>query len=180
MTRLYLITDGAEIARRRQQLPGRLVEAWRDLSLADQYWVGDESKAALDSAGTPLKAVLSLDAGYVPVYYGPRLSDVDSLPSEGSLKARVLSARGLAVAWITVDQRGERTAYTPESPTDPIFFLRRPRGVTAHVWRLFRTRREAIEYVQENFRDDAEALHWTDNLPAESYDALMAEHAVAE
>ncbi len=126
MTRLYVLADGVEIASRRKLLAGRLVEAWQDLFASDRFWVSEESKAALDSVGAPIKATLSLDAGCVPVYYGPRLVDVDSLPNEDSLKARVLSARGLAVAWITVGHHGERTAHAPDSPTDPIFFLRRP------------------------------------------------------
>src|SRR4030095_6297170 len=52
-------------------------------------------------------------------YYGPRLQDVESLPLEDSLRARVLSAHGIAAAWITYDQFRARTVYEPTAPAAP-------------------------------------------------------------
>src|SRR6266508_1031434 len=132
MARLYLVADDGEISRRRKLVPpGRLVEAWPDLYAAGQFWIGEASKTLLDGAGPPLPVRLSLDGAVVPIYYGPRLRDVESLPLEESLQTRALSARGIAVAWITFDQFGTRTVYEPKGPTDPIFFLRRPAGPAA-------------------------------------------------
>ncbi len=110
------------------------------------------------------------------IYYGPRLLDVESLPLEESLQARVLSAHGIAVAWVTVDQFGERTTYRAESPLDPVFFLRRPGGGAAHQWRLFRTRQEAVTYMRESYGQDPEAGEWAGALPHESYDELLEHH----
>ncbi|MBI4635679.1 MAG: hypothetical protein HY727_04960 [Candidatus Rokubacteria bacterium] len=175
---LHLISDGEEIARRRRLVPaGSLVEVWQDLYAGGDFWLGDESKALLDAAGTPLKPQLSLDGAWVPIYYGPRITDLDSVPPAESLQARALSAHGLAVAWITLDQFGERTHYEPESPANPVFFLRRPRSATAHVWRLFRTRREAIVYMREYYGKDPEAREWARTLPAETYAELLERHA---
>lgn len=177
MAHIHLISDVAEVARRRKLVPaGRLAETWPDLGQAG-FWVGAESKALLDATGTPLDARLSLDGARVPIYYGPRLRDIESLPLEESLRARVLSARGIAVAWITVNQFGERTEYAPQSPEDPIFYLRRPRGATAHVWRLFRTKQEAIVYTREYFGKDPEALEWAQDLPADDYESLITSGA---
>jgi hypothetical protein len=173
--RLHALSNVADIARRRKLLPpGRLLEAWPDLYTAGQAWVGDEALALLESAGGPLAVALSVDAAAVPVYYGPRLSDVDSLPLEESLRARVLSAGGIAVAWITYDQFGERTVYEPTGPADPIFYLRRPAGVVAHIWRLFRTKREARVYMAEYYGRDSEGRDWAESLPAETYGDLLA------
>jgi hypothetical protein len=110
----------------------------------------------------------------VPVYYGPRLQDVESLPLEESLRARVLSARGIAVAWITYDQFGQRTVYEPTGPADPIFYLRRPGGTAAHIWRLFRTKPEARVYMAEYYGRDSEGRDWAETLPAETFDDLLA------
>jgi hypothetical protein len=110
----------------------------------------------------------------VPVYYGPRLQDVESLPLEESLRARVLSARGIAVAWITYDQFGQRTVYEPTGPADPIFYLRRPGGTAAHIWRLFRTKPEARIYMAEYYGRDSEGRDWAETLPAETFDDLLA------
>ena len=141
VSRLYLVAAGEEIARRRAQLPaGRVLEAWGDLYTAGRFWLGEESKALLDSVGGPMPIELDLPATSVPVYYGPRLRDLDSLPPEESLKARVLSAHGIAAAWVTLDRFGERVTYQPTSPRDPMFHLRRRGGGAGHLWRLFPSR----------------------------------------
>jgi hypothetical protein len=179
MGRLYLVPDAGEIAQRRKLVPaGRMVEAWPDLDVAGQFWMGETSKALLDQVGTPLPITLSLDEGLVPIYYGPRLRDLESLPFEESLRTRVLSARGIAVAWITFDQFGARTVHEPQGPTDPIFFLRRPAGTTAHIWRLFTRRTEAQGYMTEHFGHDPEGQEWAEALPVESFEELLERHAV--
>ena len=178
MAKLYLTREGGEIVRRRRLVPaGQLVEAWQDLYVAGDFWLGEGSRALLDSVGEPLPIKLALDGGAVPIYYGPRLQNVESLPLEESLQTRVLSAHGIAVAWITIDQFGERTVYEPAGPADPIFFLRRPAGTAAHIWRLFRTRREAHAYMAEYFGKDSEGRDWSEGLPVETYDELLAKHA---
>ena len=178
MARVHLITDGAAVAGLRKLVPpGRLVEAWPDLYVAGQAWVGDETRALLDGAGDAIPVALSIEDTAVPIYYGPRLQDTESLPLEASLRARVLSAHGIAAAWITVDQFGERTVYEPTGPADPIFFLRRPGGSAAHVWRLFRTRAEARLYMAEYYGRDSEGRDWAETLSVETFEDLLARHA---
>lgn len=99
-----------------------------------------------------------------------------SLPTEESLRARVLSAHGIAVAWTTLDQFGAAIEYQPESPLDPVFFLRRPGGAMAHRWRLFRTRQEAVVFMREFYGNDSEAGEWAASLPVESYETLLARY----
>src|SRR4029450_8217349 len=114
MGRGPLPSAATDVARRRKLAPpGRLLEAWPDLYTAGHAWVGEEARLLLDTAGGALSVALSLDAGAVPIYYGPRLQDVESLPLEDSLRARVLSAHGLAAAWVTHAQVGARTVYEP-------------------------------------------------------------------
>ncbi|HEX9479471.1 MAG TPA: hypothetical protein VGA90_11965 [Methylomirabilota bacterium] len=178
MARLHLITDAAAVAGRRKLVaPGQLLEAWPDLYVAGQAWVGDETRALLDGAGDAMPVALSIEDTTVPIYYGPRLQDTESLPLEASLRARVLSAHGIAVAWITVDQFGDRTVYEPTGPADPIFFLRRPGGSAAHIWRLFRTRAEARLYMAEYYGRDSEGRDWADTLSVETFEDLLARHA---
>ena len=177
MGKLYLMADGAEIARRRKLVvPGVLVEAWGDLYDAGHFWMGEETKGYLDSVGPPLQPRLVLDPEAVSVYYGPRLSDVESLPSEESLKSRVLSAHGISVAWITFDQFGERTKYEPASPADPIFYLRRPGGQAVHIWRLFRAKDETVVYMGEYYGKDSEARDWAQSLPVARFEELLARY----
>lgn len=198
MGSLYLVGDRAEIDRRRALLgPSQVVEVWPDLYTPDIVWMGDEalrrityaskrdslpgglfwmgeaSKRALDNVGEVLAFLLAVEDAAVSVYYGPRLMDVESLPGEESLKARVLSAHGIAVAWVTYDRFGERNQDEPKLPTDATFFLRRPRGRAAHLWRLFRTKREAVAYMTEHFGTDPEAVDWAERLAGEDFPGLL-------
>jgi hypothetical protein len=179
--RLYLIASGEEIGRRRARVAkGVVVEAWPD-ARGVGFWVGAESKAALDAAGgAPLRAELSLPASSVPIYYGPRLCDIDSLPREESVQTRVLSVHGIAVAWITLDRFGQRASYEPQSPADPIFHLRRPGTAVGHLWRLFATKSEAVVALHEMYGDDAEASAWAQALPFDDFDVLIRHEARPE
>jgi hypothetical protein len=178
VSRVHLLADASEVARRRKQAPpGRLLEAWPDLYVAGRAWVGEDARLRLEEAGGPLAVALSVEAAAVPIYYGPRLQDMESLPLEDSLRARVLSAHGIAAAWITYDQFGQRTVYEPTGPADPIFYLRRPAGTAAHIWRLFRTKQEARVYMAEYYGRDSEGRDWAETLPAETFEDLLARHA---
>jgi hypothetical protein len=176
---LFFVHDGDEMVRRRSRVPkGSVVEAWPDMAVGGgTFWVGGESKALLDAAGEqPMTAQVALPAEAVPIFYGPRLGDLESLPREESLRARVLSAHGVAVAWITLDRHGERTTHEPASPGDPVFHLRRPGGGAGHVWRLFRTRTDAVSWTEEAYGADSEAAGWARALPAEDFEALLRAH----
>jgi hypothetical protein len=180
MGRLFFVDDGSDMVRRRARVPkGSVVEAWPDLAVGGgTFWVGEASKALLDAAGEqPMPARLALPAGAVPIYYGPQLCDLESLPREESLRARVLSAHGIAAAWITLDRFGQRVTHQPASPADPVFHLRRPGGGAGHVWRLFRTKAEAVAWAGEAHGPDSEAADWARGLPAEDFDALLGRHA---
>jgi hypothetical protein len=171
---LYLVEGKDEVLRRRALVPrGQVVEAWADHQHGGAFWVGEESKRLLDAVGEPLAAALTLPDESVPIYYGPQLCDLDSMPREESVRTRVLSARGIAVAWITLDRFGERTSYQPQSLDDPVFYLRRVGGGAAHVWRTLRSRAEAATYLAEAYGQDSEAAEWAKQLEVESFDDLV-------
>lgn len=198
MARLFLITDRSEVTRRRRLLdPAEVVEVWEALYSPDVswlgdtalrqiayqregvtpspglFWIGESAKAALERAGTPLPHLLAVPDTAVPVYYGPWLREAESLPSEETLKARVLSARGVAAIWATFDATGARTDHQPADPLDPLFYLRRARARTAHAWRLFRSRADAGRYAREVLAHDDEALRWAETIPASDFDDLV-------
>jgi hypothetical protein len=174
---LYLVEGQDEVRRRRALAPaGQVVEAWADHRLAGAFWVGEASKRLLDAAGPPLPAAMTLPDDSVPVFYGPQLTDIESLPREESVRTRALSARGIAVAWITLDRFGERTTYQPSGMDDPVFYLRRVGGGAVHVWRVFRTRAEAVTYLTEAYGADSEAAAWAKRLPCDDFDQLVARY----
>ena len=175
---LYLVEGKDEVLRRRARVPaGQVVEAWADHAHGGAFWLGEESKRLLDAVDAPLGALLTLPDDSVPVYYGPQLCDIDSMPREESVRSRALSARGIAVAWITLDRFGERTTYQPATLDDPVFYLRRVGGGASHVWRVFRTRSEAVTYLTEAYGAESEAVEWAKKLPDEDFDALVKRYA---
>jgi hypothetical protein len=198
MARVYLVSDQAEIDRRRRARPGVLIEAWPDLHVGDLFWLGDDetrrvaytadrqdrsarglfwigeaSKAALDGIGEPIAWDLAIDEALVPIYYGRQLTDTESLPREDSLRARVLSAHAIAAVWATYDASGARVEYRPESPIDPTFYLRRPGGKTLHLFRALRTKAEAMIVMAELVSRDPEATTWAEHLPAQDFADLV-------
>lgn len=202
MGRIYLVSDRAEIDRRRRALPGVLIEVWPDLHWDDPiwlgpdetrraaylaaarerppaglFWIGETSKAALDGGGDPLACDLAIDEAAVPIYYGPRLADAESLPAEDSLRARILSAHGIAAVWITYDRFGVRTEHQPRSPLDPVFFLRRPRARAVHLFHAVATKTEAVAFMARQTADDPDAADWAARLPAEDFADLVQRHA---
>ena len=203
MPRLFLIAERSEIERRRKLVaPGEVVEVWEALHTPDVawlgdpelrriayqrggaiptpglFWVGESAKAALDRIGAPLPHLLAVPDARVPVYYGPSLRETESLPGEESLKARVLSARGIAVAWATYDRTGARLEYRPTDPLDPVFYLRRAGTKVAHAWRLFRNRGEAVRYAGETLAKDEDAGRWAASIPSDDFDDLVRKFGV--
>ena len=173
------MTDGGEMVRRRSQVAkGSVVEAWPDMTVGGgTFWVGDESKTLLDAVGpSPMAAKLSLPADAVPIFYGPQLCDLESLPREESLRARVLSSHGVAVAWVTLNPMGERASHEPKSLDEPVFHLRRPGGGSGHLWRLFRTKAAAVAWMEHTYGKDSEGAEWARALPAEDFEALLKRH----
>jgi hypothetical protein len=179
-----------------------LIEVWPDLHGGELFWLGDDeirrgaymsdraerpsgglfwiseaTKAALDGIGDPLGWDLAVEEAAVPIYYGPRLTESDSLPGEDSVRARVLSAHAIAAVWATYDRFGIRAAYQPDSPLDPGFYLRRPGGKTVHLFRALRTREEAQTVIATLAPDDPRAAGWAETLPAQDFADLIGRHA---
>jgi hypothetical protein len=177
---IHLVEDGGEVARRRSRLPrGTFLEAWPDVEAAGLAWITGAARDLLDAPGAPLRVLLTIDAAHVPIYYGPRLGDLASLPAEDSVRARTLSGHGIAVALVTLDQFGERVLQPAGSPLELFFVLRRPRGEMAHRWRLFRTRAEAVIFMQEFYGTDPEAQAWAQGLAVADWGDLVARHGTA-
>jgi hypothetical protein len=174
MGRLYLVGEAADLPERRKALPPKsYVEIWPDLFLPGTYWISEESKALLEAGREPLKALWSLAGEHVPIYYGPRLRDLESIPNEDSVRLRVLSAHGIACAWVTYDREGKRWRHDPTGPHDPIFYLRRPGTNDAHLWQILRTRSEAQRYATEASSDDPDAEAWAGRVEVEDYEELL-------
>jgi hypothetical protein len=45
------------------------------------------------------------------------------------------------------------------------------------MWRLFRSKREAIDWMTEAHGADSEGVEWARALPADDFDGLVTRHA---
>lgn len=175
MTRIFRIDDGRALRERQRALPqGTVVDAWPDVFEPRTFWIGETTKRMLEEAGAPLPASAAVEGSCIAIFFPDEPRDQGSLPPEESLRVRVLSGHGVAVAWFgTTVGMGKRPLPEPVSPEDAFFFLMRMGSRINHAWRLFRTRDEAIEFMRRHFPDDMEARAWAETLPLASYSALL-------
>ena len=175
MSRIYRIDDGKAVRERQRALPrGTVVEAWMDVFQPGTFWVTDATKRLLDGAGPPLAASATVESGRISVFFPDEPRDGASLPSEGSLRVRVVAGHGMAVTWYgSTSQAGGRPLPEPTSPEDAFFYLMKMGGSANHAWRLFRTRDEAVEFMARHFSTDARAKAWAESLPVTRYSELL-------
>jgi len=176
MSRIYRIDDGRAVRERQRALPtGTAVEAWLDVFQPGVFWVSVATKRLLDEAGPPLTPSAAVDSGSISIFYPGDPQDAASLPSEESLRVRVVAGHGIAVTWYgTTSQVGGRPLPEPTSPEDAFFYLMKMGGSANHAWRLFRTRDEAVEFMARHFPDDATAKAWAESLPVSRYFELLS------
>ncbi|HYB72929.1 MAG TPA: hypothetical protein VED18_06125 [Candidatus Sulfotelmatobacter sp.] len=178
MGMLVLVRATADFRARREraarELPkGMLVETWRDVFLPDLFWMGEETKAALDAGGAAsLPAVARVDEEAVPIWRGT-VEDAESLPPPRSIRTRTLAGHGIAVAWVQSLKAGARLPHEPTGPEDAFFYLMRMGGSPNHLWRLFRSRADAQHHFTRALPADAAAAVWAETLPHEDYGALL-------
>lgn len=176
MSRIYRIDDGRAVRERQHALPrGAVVEAWLDVFQPGVFWVSETTKRLLDGLGPPLAAGASVDRGRISLFFPDAVRDAASLPSEDSLRVRVVAGHGIAATWYgTTSQVGGRPLPEPTSAEDAFFYLMKMGGTANHAWRLFRTRDEAVEFMLRHFPDDAKAKTWAEALPVARYSELLS------
>lgn len=160
--RLFGITlqDFKGVRRRIQdRWPGRYVEIWPDVFEGQLFWAGEGAKVLLEELEVPHAVRFVVGEGRVPIFYGCRCPDeAGVLPEPASVRARTLAGRGVGVA--LVEEGGGRPSIEPAGPEDAYFFLSRPRAGKYFIWRLFRSKDDAREFLRKHGRMDAEVEGW--------------------
>lgn len=176
MSRIHRIDDGKAVRERQRTLPkGTVVEAWLDVFHPGIFWVSEAAKRLLDGAGPPLASSAVVESARIPIFFPDEPRDSASLPSEDSLRVRVVAGHGIAVTWYgATSPAGGRPLPEPTSPEDAFFFLMKMGSSANHAWRLFRTRDEAAEFMARHFPDDARAGAWAEAVPVAKYAELLS------
>jgi hypothetical protein len=178
MAILVLIRATPDLRARREraarELPkGQLLETWRDVFLPDLFWMGEETKAALDAGGSaPLTAVARVDEEAVPIWQGT-VEEAGSLPTPRSIRTRTLAGHGIGAAWVRPLKGGAGLPHEPTGPEDAFFYLMRAGGSPNHLWRLFRSPADARYHLARALPADAAAAAWAEALAHEDYGALL-------
>src|SRR5574341_480106 len=175
MSRIYRVDDGPGLRQRQRALPkGAVAEVWPDVFEPGTFWISGSTKQLLEKIGGPLLEGAIVPASRIPIFYPDEPRDLGSLPSEESLRVRVLAGHGIAVTWYaTTAQPGIRPLPEPATPEDVYFYLMRMGSRTNHVWRLFRTREEAVEFMARTFPQKTQARTWAESVPAGRYLDLL-------
>lgn len=179
MGRIYRIDDGRAVRERQRSLPaGTVAETWPDVFEPGIFWISEITKGLLDGVGGPLMPSAVVDSSRIGIFFPDEPRDELSLPSLDSLRVRVLAGHGIAATWYGPGVHGGgRPLPAPTSPEDAFFYLIRMGSRGNHIWRLFRTREEAVQFMRRNFPDDPKARPWAEGLPVSRYAELLRPHA---
>ncbi len=175
MSRIYHIDDARVVRERQRALPkGTVAEVWPDVFEEGSFWVSGVTKQLLEGDGPPLASSVSVEGSRVPIYFPEEPRDGGSLPSEESLRVRVLAGHGVAVTWYgATSPVGARPLPEPTSPEDAFFYLMKMGGRVNHAWRLFRTREDAVDFMTRFFPDDPRGKAWAEALPVARFSELL-------
>ncbi len=153
--------------------PGKYFEIWPDVFEGTLFWVADGAKALLDELKVPYVVRFAVGDGQVPIFSGARSPDAaDVLPEAASVRARTLAGRGIGVA--LVEEGSGRPSVEPSGPEDAYFFLSRPGAGRYFVWRLFRSRDDAREFMRRHRVSDAELEAWLATASVDRFADLVA------
>jgi len=175
MSLIYRVDDEPGVRERQRALPrGTVAEVWPDVFAPGTFWISEATKQLLEGVGGPIRPMAVVDASRIPIFYPDEPRDRASLPPEESVRVRVLAGHGIAATWYGMTGHPViRPLPETATPEDAFFYLMRVGSRTNHVWRLFRTREEAVEFMGRTFPRDARASAWAESLPAARYLDLL-------
>ncbi len=177
MGRIYQVVDPTRLRARRQAVEGgAALEVWPDVFEPDTCWLTEEAWTRLAPPPPGLRPAVRrvIDGDAVPVLFAAEVVARESLPELDSVRARLLSRRGIAAFWIPPGEVGPQVLETSVGPQDLFFFLKRPGAPQAHLWRLFRSRYDARGFLGRRYPGDPRVDEWVGRLRYEDFDTLAA------
>lgn len=139
----------------------------------DVFVATGETKAAMDRYEVPYNLLAEEDATRISLYHSP-LSQEELGEYEDALKALSLACRSIALACVGVNGEGN-LGFDLSEGVDNFTYFTAPAGHT-FIWRLFRERDEAVEFLDKLTVGDEEAKDWAQSIPLESSEELVSYH----
>jgi hypothetical protein len=140
----------------------------------DVFVATGETKDAMDRNDIPYNLLAEEDGSRVALYHSP-LSREELADYEDALKALALAYRAVAAACVGVNGEGnlgfDLSVAGPKSYT----YFTAPAGHT-FIWRLFRERDEAVDFLSKLTAGDKRAIEWAESIPLASAKELKSFH----
>ena len=144
--------------------------AYKVMGTEDVFVTTAETKDAMERHDVPYNRLAEEDGIRVAIHH-TELSREELGDYEDALKALALAHRSIGLLCVGVN--GDKVDLSDGAKAYCYFTA--PAGHT-FLWRSFTSRDEAIQFVEERFAEDEEALEWAQSLPLESADLLVGYH----
>lgn len=177
INRLYYFTieDESILAESFSQLEKEVYAiSYKVVGTEDVFVTTSETKDALDRHDIPYNLLAEEDGARISVYHSP-LSREELSDYEDAIKALALAWRAIAVACVGVNGESNLGFDLSSSGAKSFTYFTAPAGHT-FIWRLFRERDEAVDFLTKLTAGDKKAIEWAESIPLASFKELKSYH----
>lgn len=177
MNRLYYFTieDESILAESFAQIEKDVYAiTYKVVGSEDVFVTTSETKDAMDRHDIPYNLLAEEDGSKIPVYHSP-LSREELGDYEDALRALALAWRAIAVACVGVNGEPNLGFDLSSQGAKSFTYFTAPAGHT-FIWRLFRERDEAVDFLHKLTGGDKKAVEWAESIPLNSTKELKSYH----
>lgn len=177
MNRLYYFTieDESILAEAFAQLEKETYAiTYKVVGTEDVFVTTSETKDAMDRHDIPYNLLAEEDGARIAVYHSP-LSKEELGDYEDAIRALALAWRAVAVACVGVNGEGNLGFDLSSAGSKSYTYFTAPAGHT-FIWRLFRERDEAVDFLTKLTAGDRKAIEWAESIPLGSSKDLKSYH----
>lgn len=177
INRLYYFTieDESILAESFSQLEKEVYAiTYKVVGTEDVFVTTSETKDALDRHDIPYNLLAEEDGARISVFHSP-LSREELGDYEDAIKALALAWRAIAVACVGVNGESNLGFDLSAGGAKSFTYFTAPAGHT-FIWRLFRERDEAVDFLSKLTAGDKKAIEWAESIPLASSKELKSYH----
>lgn len=138
----------------------------------DVFVTTGETKDAMDRHDIPYNLLAEEDATRVSLYHSP-LSREELGEYEDAVKALALACRAIGLACVGVNGESNLGFDLSANGSKSYTYFTAPAGHT-FIWRFFRERGDAVEFLGKLTSGDKKAVEWAESLPLGSAKELKS------
>jgi hypothetical protein len=177
MNRLYYFTieDESILSETFSQLEKEVYAiTYKVVGTDDVFVTTSETKDAMDRNDIPYNLLAEEDGSRIAVFHSP-LSREELSEYEDAVKALALAWRAIAVACVGVNGEANLGFDLSAHGAKSFTYFTAPAGHT-FIWRLFRERDEAVDFLSKLTAGEKKAIEWAESIPLASTKDLKSYH----